>query len=163
MDDWTQARTSWLREPKNDHYREHGLDARRVKEALERADLAYAKAATDETSRPCAVVAFRQDWARARAAKVLEEHGYDVHGCDDGADALGATAALCPDLLVCEEPLASVPTRELVEWTARLSPSTRAVVQVQHVEDVARAVGAGAVSAAPRSTSLEDLVRAALS
>ncbi len=61
-------------------------------------------------------------------------------------------------MLVCEQPLASVPTLDLIAAVRRLSPSTRIAVQVAHTDEVADALEAGAAIAASRATPLATLL-----
>jgi len=158
---WQEARSTWLTADESPRNREETVTGRRKRSALERADAAFEKtcAVGHPHEQPLAVVAMRQEWLRHRLRTHLEAQGQHVLVVDDGADALGTCAASSPDLLVCEQPLPSLVTSDLVRWLHVLCPQLRIVVQLDDPSTAGAILDAGAAAVTSRSTGVEELFR----
>jgi hypothetical protein len=134
--------------------REARMDAQRRLQALRRAQqalIARTESAIEDTMRllreprPRAVLVHRNAWLREKVAARLAELDVSVLAeADDGADGLGIAIVEQPDIVLIEDRLPSVPAVELVAAVREFVAGAVVAAQVEHEEDKASLLEAGA-------------------
>ena len=134
--------------------REAGMDSQRRLEALrrtERALQAHSELMLQRTAdvlhdtAPGALLVHRNEWLRSKLTARLAELGIRVRAeAEDGADGLGMAIAEQPEVMFIEDRLPSVTAVELVHEVRQFSPVTLIAAQVEHDDEVAALLDAGA-------------------
>jgi CheY-like chemotaxis protein len=132
--------------------REERMDAQRRLEALHRTQEALQARIRDHadpqpppSDRPRAVLVHRNAWLRDKLTLQLAELGVHVLAeAEDGAEGLGIAIAEQPDIVVLEDRLPSLPAVELVAALREYVEGALVAAHVEHQEDVAALVEAGA-------------------
>jgi CheY-like chemotaxis protein len=132
--------------------REERMDAQRRLEALHRTQEALVARTRDHadpqappSDRPRAVLVHRNAWLRDKLTLQLAELGVHVLAeAEDGAEGLGIAIAEQPDIVLLEDRLPSLPAVELVAALREYVEGALVAAHVEHQEDVAALVEAGA-------------------
>ena len=151
--------------------REMRMDSERRLEVLRRqhdALVARAVAQLEESGRPSGqatparvLLAHRNEWFLDRVSALLHGGGLTVLArFDNGADAIGASIADQPDLLLVEDALAMVPGDEVVREVVRYCPGTAVVAQVAYAGGIAPMLDAGALAVHTRRVPPADVAAA---
>ena len=114
------------------------------------------------------VLAHRNAWFVGKLSDLLRDRGMEVvTRVENGAEAVGATLAEQPDLLLVEDKLAMVAGEDVVREIRRYCPDTLVAAQVDYGDRVAALLEAGAHAVFTRqipppdiATRLEELLSA---
>lgn len=149
--------------------REHRLDLRRRVDVLARQQQALHRSVARDhdwtsTGRPRAVLAHAHDWTRHHLAQELQRCGVTVLlASANGADAVGASVADQPDLVLVGARVQMMATEDVVRDVRRFARRAAVLVEVADDRQRARVLDAGATTTLPcpfPTASADELARA---
>ena len=141
------ACTASSRETRLDAARRLDVVRRQHATIVERTDAALRNAGdvVARSGSPRAVVAHRDDWFGRTLARALDDQGFRLLArLGNGAEAVGATVAEQPEVLVLEDPLPMMTGQQVVTEVRDYAPHTVVAVHASDPRATARLLQAGA-------------------